>query len=109
MPDDTLRPAFFHILLALSREPLHGLGIADDVERVTGGAMELGPGTLYRSLKEMTEAGLIRDARAPEDADPRRRYYDLTPRGRERLAEEVARVDRVLQVARERDVLPERA
>ncbi len=68
-----LRPAVFHILLALSGEDRHGLGIADEIERTSGGSMVLGPGTLYRSLAEMADAGLIRSVRAPGRADPRRK------------------------------------
>jgi DNA-binding PadR family transcriptional regulator len=110
MNDDTrtLRPPVFHILLALAEAELHGLGIADEVERATDGAMELGPGTLYRSLKEMSAGGLIREIDAPEeDADPRRKYYGITARGRVLLAEEARRLERVVELARRRSVLRE--
>ena len=109
MPD-TLNPPVFHILLALSERALHGLGIADQVEAATEGSVELGPGTLYRSLKQMTAAGLIREVEAPEaDADPRRRYYALTERGRRVAAEEAERLERIVGVARARNLLPRRA
>jgi len=103
---ESLRPSAFHILLALSRAPLHGLGIADEIERATDGTVALGPGTLYRTLKEMTASGFIDEASPPEGADPRRRYYRLSPLGRTRLAEEASHLARIVQVARERDVLP---
>jgi DNA-binding PadR family transcriptional regulator len=110
MAGERLKPAVFHILLALAEGELHGLGIADWVEATTGGAVELGPGTLYRSLKEMAEAGLIREvAAADSDADPRRKYYALAPAGRRRVAEEAVRLERLVEVARERKLLPERA
>jgi DNA-binding PadR family transcriptional regulator len=103
-----LRPPVFHILLALAEAELHGLGIADEVERATDGAMELGPGTLYRSLKEMAAGGLIRETDAPDaDADPRRKYYGITARGRVLLAEEARRLERVVDLARRRSVLRE--
>ena len=102
----TLRTPVFHILLALAGEDLHGLGIADEVERATDGAVELGPGTLYRSLKEMADGGLIEEASAPGDgADPRRRYYRITSRGRVLLADEAGRLARVVDLARQRSVL----
>lgn len=115
MPSDDhtpepLRPAVFHILLALARRDLHGLGIADEVEELTGGQLRLGPGTLYRSLHEMHEGGLIEETAAPrDDADPRRKYYTLTPAGREALAAEAARYQRVVRAAQERDVLSGKA
>lgn len=105
-----LRPPVFHILLALSARDLHGLGIADAAEEASEGAVELGPGTLYRSLAEMNEAGLIRQVEAPrEDADPRRKYYRITGRGRAVLTAEAARLHRLVETARAQDVLPERA
>lgn len=104
-----LTPAVLHILLALADDEMHGLGIADWVEKTTNGAIELGPGTLYRSLKEMVDTGLIREAAPEAMADPRRRYYAITPRGRRRAAKEAARLERLVEVARARRLLPERA
>jgi DNA-binding PadR family transcriptional regulator len=98
-----------HILLALADDEMHGLGIADWVEEATNGAVELGPGTLYRSLKEMVEDGLIREAAPEPSADPRRRYYAITAAGRRRAAKEAARLERLVDVARARRLLPERA
>jgi DNA-binding PadR family transcriptional regulator len=105
-----LKPAAFHILLALAQEQRHGLGIADEIELITGGAIQLGPGTLYRSLKELTATGLIRDVRMRDaDVDPRRRYYGLTPAGRQALQADAARYDRLSRLARKRGVLPAQA
>ncbi|HSR43407.1 MAG TPA: PadR family transcriptional regulator [Longimicrobiales bacterium] len=109
-PPVPLRPPVFHILLALTKADLHGLGIADEVDRATDGTVELGPGTLYRSLKEMTERDLVREVDAPvEDADPRRKYYRVTDRGRELVAAEAARLERLVRIARERALIPETA
>jgi DNA-binding PadR family transcriptional regulator len=108
--DPPLRPAVFHILLALAARPLHGLGIADAIEADTAGTVELGPGTLYRSLSEMVDAGLIEPASAPStDADPRRKYYAITRSGRDLAASESRRLARLVEAARARDLLPERA
>lgn len=108
--DRPLKTPVFHILLALSGRDLHGLGIADEVEAATDGVVELGPGTLYRSLKEMAERELIREVEAPEDdADPRRKYYRITPYGRKAVAAEAARFEQLVEVARTRKLLPERS
>lgn len=104
-----LRPAVYHILLALAKRPLHGLGIAESIEADTAGVMELGPGTLYRSLSEMADAGLIEPSSPPADADPRRKYYAMTGEGREVLVRESGRLARLVEAARSRDVLPEAA
>jgi DNA-binding PadR family transcriptional regulator len=101
-----LRPAVFHILLALAGRELHGLGIADEVERTSAKALQLGPGTLYRSLAEMADHDLVETVAAPAGADPRRKYYGITPEGRSLLGREAERLAAVLEEARARDVLP---
>jgi DNA-binding PadR family transcriptional regulator len=104
-----LKLPVFHILLAVADREIHGLGIADWIERHTDGAVDLGPGTLYRSLKEMLDEGLVRETRAPEsDADPRRKYYAITAEGRRQMVAEVARLERLVQVARDRKFIPRR-
>ena len=106
--DSPLKPAVFHILLALSENAQHGLGIADAVEQATDGAVRLGPGTLYRSLKEMVRDGLVCEIPAPaEDEDPRRKFHQITESGRFVLEAEAARYQRIVEVAKERQVLPE--
>ena len=103
-----LKPAVFHILLALSKGQLHGLGIADEVERATEGAIRLGPGTLYRSLKEMARDRLIGEVEGPEKrSDPRRKFYRISPEGRRALEAEALRYEHIVRIARGRDVLPE--
>lgn len=103
-----LRPAVYHILLALAARERHGLGIAAEIERVSGGALELGPGTLYRSLSEMVDAGLIASAPPPEgDEDPRRKHYGITSAGRALLVSETARLGRLVESARAQGVLAE--
>ena len=103
----SVRPAVFHILLALSGGDLHGLGIAKAVDHATEGSFALGPGTLYRSLKEMAADGLVAETVAPAaEADPRRRFYAITDRGREVVHAEAARLARIVDVARQTRVLP---
>jgi DNA-binding PadR family transcriptional regulator len=104
-----LRPPVFHILLALSSGPMHGLGIADEVESASAGSVELGPGTLYRSLFEMADAGLIRSTKAESGADPRRKYYRLSAAGRVALTTEAERLQQLVSAAKARNILPDRA
>jgi DNA-binding PadR family transcriptional regulator len=104
-----LKPAVFHILLALSRGQLHGLGIADAVEQETGGEIQIGPGTLYRSLRDMAEAGIVGHIDDPHTDDPRRTYYELSESGRELLTREAQRLADLVEIARSRAVLPRNA
>ncbi len=99
----------FYILLALADSARHGLGIIADIERRTGGEVSLGPGTLSHAIRKLEATGLIVESPerpAPELDDPRRRYYEITERGRTVVSEEAARLDRLLQVARSKKLLP---
>jgi DNA-binding PadR family transcriptional regulator len=96
--------------LALLERDSHGLGIADEIERASDGALELGPGTLYRSLAEMAEARLIQAVPPPSaDADPRRKHYQITPEGKDLLAKETARLSRLVEAATAMGALQEQA
>ena len=103
-----MKLADFHVLLVLAKEERHGLGIAKAVDEATKGAVRLGPGTLYRSLKELAAARLVEPTAAPggED-DPRRRFYRITEEGRGRARAEAGRLARLVDVARANDVLTE--
>jgi DNA-binding PadR family transcriptional regulator len=104
-----LTPAVFHILLALAGGERHGYAIMREVASMTSGALKLGPGTLYRSIKSLLAAGLIEETEERPDPaldDERRRYYRLTELG-ERVAQaEAARLERLVGVARARRLLP---
>lgn len=97
----------FLILVALAQEDRHGYAIMQEVEDETDGAVRLGPGTLYRSIKRLLDSGLIADSeRRPDPDDPeedeRRRYYRVTPDGLRAARAEAERLDRVLGLARRR-------
>jgi DNA-binding PadR family transcriptional regulator len=57
----------------------------------------------------MLAEGLVEESQerpAPADDDPRRRYYRITPSGRESVSAEAARLERVVVAARKKDLLP---
>src|SRR5436189_5866951 len=98
-----LRPVEFHVLLALAAEDRHGYAILQEVADLTGGEVQLEPGTLYRALHRMLKDGwVVESARRPAaDADDeRRRYYRLTPVGRRVAAAEAERLSRLVSAAR---------
>jgi DNA-binding PadR family transcriptional regulator len=109
-PDDQLPlpPATFHILMALTDEDRHGYAIIQDVEERTGGELRLSPGTLYRSIQRMLDAGLIVEPRRrPKDDDERRRYYSITPFGTAVARAEMRRLTQLVRLARARGLTPE--
>ncbi len=104
-PSRPLTPATFHILLSLMEQPAHGYHIKRMVEERTNGAVRLGAGTLYAGIRRMTNDGLIEETDPPEDGgevEPgsRWRFYAITPRGREILEAEIARLESDLEAAR---------
>src|SRR5919199_7019886 len=116
-----LTPVVLHIMLALADgrrgagndegAGRHGYAVAQEVEAMTDGQIRMGPGTLYGSIQRMLGAALIAEAprprgRAAGEDDERRRYYRLTPLGRRVLQLELARLARVLRVARRKHLLP---
>ncbi|MBS0194524.1 MAG: helix-turn-helix transcriptional regulator [Proteobacteria bacterium] len=96
-----LSPAMHHILLALLEGDLHGYAIMQAVEALSDGAMRLGPGTLYGTIKRLLELHLVEetDERPVADDDERRRYYRLTTAGREAVRAETSRLSRLVRFA----------
>ncbi|MDQ3958200.1 MAG: PadR family transcriptional regulator [Actinomycetota bacterium] len=104
----SITPAMFHVLLALAGGERHGYAIMLEVEELTGGKVKLGPATLYRSIRQLGEAGLIEETGERPDPlldDERRRYYRLTSAGAELAAQEAARLSDLVKVARKRGLL----
>ena len=105
---ESLSEATFQILLALSDRPRHGLGVAEEVETRTTGRVMLGASTLYTAFGRMLGGGWIREVQAPPgQADPRRRFYTLTPAGRRVLREEARRLETLVRDARGKSLLTE--
>jgi DNA-binding PadR family transcriptional regulator len=97
-----LRPRVFAILLALAESPLHGYGLMRKLAEDGEGGL-LGPGTLYRLLKEMQADGLIvaTTAGSSESDGPPRRYYTLSGFGRRVARAEGERMERLVLRVRE--------
>ena len=91
--DRPMKPAPFHILLALSAGDSYGYAIMQSVREHSRGLVPLQTGSFYRHLAQLIDHGLVAEAPAPRGIDPRRgTYYKLTPRGRRRLAAEQQRL-----------------
>ena len=85
----------FYILLCL-REPNHGYGIVQTVEKLTDGAIKLAPGTMYGSLSKMEKDGVIRFIREED----KRKIYKITDLGEEVLSIEIKRIERLYNIAK---------
>jgi len=65
----------FTILWLLSKRPMYGQELADEIEKRRGDRPN--PGTIYPALKELTRRGMI-----VSHLEGRNSVYDLTERGR---------------------------
>ena len=102
-----LKPHWFHILLALADQELHGTAIMEEVLERTDHELRLWPGKLYGALRELAAEKLIREVEAPSGAPTeggKRRFYAITRRGRLALHEEVERLAALVRVARAKSV-----
>jgi DNA-binding PadR family transcriptional regulator len=104
-----LPPATFHVLVALAGGELHGYAILQDVALRTGGEVQIGAGTLYRTIHRMLEQGLVvevEERRARPGDDERRRYYALTSFGAEVARGEARRLSQLIALARAKGLAP---
>jgi DNA-binding PadR family transcriptional regulator len=96
----SLTPAMHHILLALLQGERHGYAIMQGIEALTDGAMRLGPGTLYTSIRKLLDAKLIEESDERPDADDeRRRYYRISGAGRAAVVAETQRMAQLVRYA----------
>jgi DNA-binding PadR family transcriptional regulator len=96
-------PTVLHILLSLTEGPRHGYAIKLEIESRSGGVMRLGPGTLYETIQRLLDARLLRETSGESDPvngqEAQRRYYELTPRGRQMLRQEIEQWRRLVNYA----------
>lgn len=77
------------ILKVVSLEPMHGWGIAQRIQAISGDALSVQQGSLYASLHRLTREGWLTSAWRDTEHGRRARFYALTSTGRARLDEEV--------------------
>ena len=85
-----LTEALFYILLA-SRKPVHGYGIIQEVDEMTGGRVHLGPGTLYGAINSLLDKGWI-VLYSAQPGSRKKKEYVITDQGRAAFAGELRRL-----------------
>jgi PadR family transcriptional regulator len=76
------------VLKVLAAVPEHGYGITLRVKQLSDEALQVEEGSLYPALHRMEQAGWIKPEWKPSENKRRAKYYHLTTKGRQRLAEE---------------------
>jgi DNA-binding PadR family transcriptional regulator len=103
-----LTAAMLHVLLSLADSDKHGYAIIQEVNERTHGDVSLGAGTLYTMLKRLLADGLLAESGERPDPrldDQRRRYYRLTPFGRDVAIAEIERLEDVVSQARQKHLV----
>lgn len=77
------------ILKVVSLEPMHGWGITQRIQALSGEALLVQQGSLYASLHRLTREGWLSSAWQDTEHGRRARYYTLTPAGRSQLEKEI--------------------
>lgn len=98
MANFALTEAVYYILLSLMH-PLHGYGIMQNVEALSGGRVRLAAGTLYGAINTLLEKGWI--TALPGIKDSRKKEYQITNLGKEAVEAEIIRLQELLSNGRQ--------
>ena len=94
MESIALTEAVYYILLSLD-QPMHGYGIMQNTEQLSGGRVRLAAGTLYGALNTLLDKGWIKAL--PGEKNSRKKEYQITDAGREAVLREMERLAELLR------------
>jgi PadR family transcriptional regulator, regulatory protein PadR len=83
------------ILKTLSRERMHGYGIAQRIHEAVDDLLKVEDGSLYPALYRMEERGWIASEWGVSENNRRAKYYKLTRAGRQQLAAQSINWERI--------------
>ena len=73
------------VLKALSREPIHGWGIAKRIEQLSDDVLSVGQGSLYPALHRLEQQGWISAEWKDSELGRSAKFYSLTREGKKQL------------------------
>ncbi|HZR25926.1 MAG TPA: PadR family transcriptional regulator [Vicinamibacterales bacterium] len=76
------------VLKTLALEPMHGWGIAQRIEQISGGVFQINAGSLFPAFRRLERDGLVRAEWRATENNRRAKYYTLTETGRRQLRAE---------------------
>ena len=85
------------ILKTLSRDSMHGYGIAQRIHEAADDLLKIEDGSLYPALYRMEERGWISSEWDVSENNRRAKFYKLTKAGRKQLEAESANWNRISQ------------
>lgn len=85
------------ILKAVAVNPQHGYAIAQRLDQVSGGVVQVPEGSLYPALHRLENRGLLAADWKKTETGREAKFYRLTRKGRKRLEEEAASWQRLTE------------
>lgn len=76
------------VLRVLELEPMHGWGIAQRLEQMSGDVFAVNQGSLYPALQRMKRKGWVKGRWGVTDNNRRAKYYEITRAGLDQLERE---------------------
>ena len=83
------------ILKTISRDPLHGWGIAKRIQVLSGDVLSVGQGSLYPALHRLEQQGWITAEWKDSNLGRSAKFYSLTEEGKKQLERELRTWDRL--------------
>jgi DNA-binding PadR family transcriptional regulator len=90
---NALTEAVFYVLLSM-HEPMHGYAVMQNIEKISGGRVILGAGTLYGAINTLLEKGWIEGVSS--DKNSRKKEYIITEIGKSIVHDEIDRLEELL-------------
>lgn len=88
------------ILRIVSREPMHGYGIAQRLKLASRDVLQVGESSLYPALQRLLLNGYVEAEWGTSENNRRARYYTITKAGRKQLAAEREEFDAIVTAIR---------
>ena len=83
------------ILQVVALEPIHGYAIAQRIRQISRDVVQVPQGSLYPALHRLENRKVLAAAWQASETGREAKYYRLTPKGRDYLAEESEKWDRL--------------
>jgi PadR family transcriptional regulator len=83
------------ILKVVALGPVHGYGIAQRIRQISSDVLQVQQGSLYPALHRLEKRGWLAADWGESENGRQARFYRLSPKGREQLAEEQATWNRL--------------
>src|SRR6201994_55677 len=94
LPQGTL---YLLILKAIAVEPVHGYAIAQRLEQVSRGVIQVPEGSLYPALHRLENRGFLAAKWKQTESGREAKFYALTRKGRNQLDSESASWQRLIE------------